>query len=357
MAIKVLIVDDSAVVRRMLTASLNADGDINVVGSAPDPLVAAEMIEVLCPDVITLDIEMPRMDGLTFLQGLMRHRPLPVLVVSSLTAAGSQKSIEALALGAMDALCKPHANYAPRQLATDLIERIKAIGHRPMGQAHALTAAATQDMPRRPRGIPQAEAVPAVPDGQIIAIGASTGGTQAIESVLRRLPAGLPGIVIVQHMPEHFTRSFAERLDGLCTLVVREAADGDIVQPGTALIAPGNFHLQVRRRGQAYRALVRTGPKVCRQRPSVEVLFQSVAAQAGPRAIGVMLTGMGRDGADAMRLMKEQGARNIAQDEASSVVFGMPKEAIAAGAVDSVLALQEIPAQIVRLAARPMGEA
>lgn len=351
MAIKVLVVDDSAVVRRMLSAALSADEDIDVVGTAPDPLVAADMIDALCPDVITLDIEMPRMDGLTFLRGLMRHRPLPVLVVSSLTAAGSRKSIEALALGALDALCKPHASYAPRQLAADLIERIKAIGRRPAGATGPLKLPLARDMPRPPRPATLPAAAPAAPDGQLIAIGASTGGTQAIESVLRRLPATLPGIVIVQHMPQHFTRSFAERLDSLCPLTVREAADGDAVPPGTALIAPGNFHLQVRRQGQSYRALVRSGPKVCRQRPSVDVLFQSVAAQAGPRAIGVMLSGMGRDGADAMRLMKAQGARNIAQDEASCVVFGMPREAIAAGAVDTVLPLQAIPEQIVRLAA------
>jgi two-component system chemotaxis response regulator CheB len=211
-------------------------------------------------------------------------------------------------------------------------------------------------VPRQPRPATPPEAALRTQDGQLIAIGASTGGTQAIEAVLRGLPANLPGIVIVQHMPQHFTRSFAERLDGLCALSVREAADGDAVLPGTALIAPGNFHLQVRRQGNAYRALVRTGPKVCRQRPSVEVLFESVAKQAGPRAIGVMLTGMGRDGADAMRLMKEQGARNIAQDEASCVVFGMPREAIEVGAVDTVLPLQQISEQIVRLAARPVAQ-
>lgn len=353
MAIKVLIVDDSAVVRRMLSDALSADTAIDVVGTAPDPLVAAKMIEALCPDVITLDIEMPRMDGLTFLRGLMRHRPLPVLVVSSLTAAGSEKSIEALALGAVDALCKPHATYAPRQLALDLIDRIRAIGQRREGSALPPHASAAPAGPQTPRTAPPPTAGQSSLDGQIIAIGASTGGTQAIEAVLRRLPATLPGIVIVQHMPQHFTRTFAERLDGLCELTVREAAESDTVRPGTALIAPGNFHLQVRRQGQAYRALVRSGPKVCRQRPSVDVLFESVAAQAGPLAIGVILTGMGRDGADAMRLMKAQGARNIAQDEASCVVFGMPKEAIAAGAVDMVLPLQQIPEQIVRLAARP----
>jgi two-component system, chemotaxis family, protein-glutamate methylesterase/glutaminase len=340
MAIRVLVVDDSAVVRQILSAELARDPEIEVVGTAPDPYVARDKIVFLKPDVLTLDIEMPRMDGLTFLKKLMRHYPLPVIVVSSLTPRGGELALEALDSGALEVLCKPGASYTVGDMSVELIDKIKA--------------AAAADMSRRRFQAPE---IPQIAAGaltrttnKVVAIGASTGGTQALQAILTRLPANSPGIIIVQHMPEHFTHSFAERLNQLSAIEVREAQDGDSVVPGKALIAPGNKHMLLRRSGARYFVQVKDGPLVCRHRPSVEVLFNSVARIAGRNAIGVMLTGMGGDGSNAMLEMKRTGAVNIAQNEESCVVFGMPKEAIKLGAVDHIEPLNRIADKILALA-------
>jgi two-component system, chemotaxis family, protein-glutamate methylesterase/glutaminase len=341
--IKVLLVDDSAIVRKVLAQELSKDPEIDVVGAAPDPFVARDMILRLKPDVITLDIEMPRMDGLTFLRRLMRFYPLPVVIVSSLTPRGGDVALEAIDIGAVDVVCKPGASYAVGDMAVELRDKVKAAAR------SKLRAAPDFGKP----GIP--------PHGRlsllrtthsVIAIGASTGGTQALQSLLSTLPANSPGIVIVQHMPEHFTRSFAERLDTLCAIRVKEAEDGDTVVPGRALIAPGNFHMELDRSGAVYKVRVRPGELVSRHRPSVNVLFRSVAKYAGRNAVGAILTGMGNDGAEGMKEMKDQGAATIAQDEATCVVFGMPKEAIACGGVDHVLPLDAIPSKILELASQ-----
>ncbi|PLX51047.1 MAG: chemotaxis response regulator protein-glutamate methylesterase [Desulfobulbaceae bacterium] len=339
--IRVLIVDDSAVVRKVFREELAKEPDIEVVGAAPDPYVAREQIVELKPDVITLDIEMPRMDGITFLRKLMKHFPLPVIIVSSLTQAGSAIAMEAMDVGAVEVLAKPGAAYSVGEMGEQLAEKIRA--------------AARVDVTRR-RMAPKVAAPVRVSSraltastNKIIAIGASTGGTEALKEVLTRLPATIPGIMIVQHMPANFTTSFAERLDSLCPFRVKEAEDGDTVIPGQALLAPGNFHMVMRRSGARYFVNVKNGPLVCHQRPAVDVLFNSVAAFGGKNAIGVILTGMGKDGAQGMLKMKEAGAKTIAQDEKSCVVFGMPKEAIASGGVDQVLPLDRISQAIVDL--------
>ncbi len=342
MPVKVLVVDDSAVVRQILSQELARDKDIDIVGTAPDPYVARDKIVYLQPDVITLDIEMPRMDGITFLKKLMRHFPLPVIVVSSLTAKGGELAMEALEAGAVDVMCKPGASYTVGDMSVELIDKIKA--------------AAKVDIKRRASIIAEnperSEAVSALTrtTNKVVAIGSSTGGTQALQVVLTRMPPNSPSIVIVQHMPEHFTRSFANRLNELCTIEVKEAEDNDSVVPGKALIAPGNKHMLLRRSGARYYVQVKDGPLVCRHRPSVEVLFNSVAKIAGRNAVGVMLTGMGGDGSKAMLEMKKAGAINIAQDEASCVVFGMPKEAIKLGAVDYIEPLNRITEKVLALA-------
>jgi two-component system, chemotaxis family, protein-glutamate methylesterase/glutaminase len=340
MSIRVLIVDDSAVVRKIFTAELGRDPEIEVVGTAPDPYVARDKIVQLKPDVMTLDIEMPRMDGITFLRKLRHHYPLPVIIVSSLTPKGGDLALEAIEIGAVDVLCKPGAAYTVDDMSVDLIDKIKA-------------AARVKTLPRA-RSNGTTPAPPSPPSlamthttNKVVAIGASTGGTEALRRVLERLPANAPGTLVVQHMPEHFTRSFAERLDDLCALEVREATDGDSVTSGRVLVAPGNSHLLLRRSGALYMAQVKRGPLVCRHRPSVEVLFNSVAQCAGRNAVGIMLTGMGADGAKGMLKMKEAGATTIAQDEESCVVFGMPKEAIGIGAVDHVESLERIPARLL----------
>lgn len=348
--IKVLIVDDSAVVRQFLSYALAEDPEIEVIGVASDPYVARDKIVLLKPDVITLDIEMPRMDGLTFLERLMTHHPMPVIMVSSLTQRGAMATLQALELGAVDFVAKPRLSPSQglQEVGRELREKIKG-------------AAAAKIKGRRPGlasgggALPQRAASPLSQvtsdlSTKVIAIGASTGGTEALKVVLSGLPPDSPGVVIVQHMPEGFTRAFAERLSSLCPVEVREARDGDFVRRGLALIAPGNRHLMVRRSGARYVVKVTDGPLVYHQRPSADVLFTHMARQVGPNAIGVILTGMGKDGAAGLLKMKEAGARTIAQDEESCVVFGMPKEAIKLGAADLVVPLEEIAGTLLSLA-------
>lgn len=338
--IRVLIVDDSAVVRSILSQELARDPQIQVVGTAPDPYVARDKLVQLKPDVITLDIEMPRMDGITFLKKLMFYRPLPVIIVSSLSARSSRTAMEALQAGAVDVMCKPGTSYSVGDMSVELIDKIKAA-------ARATVRKPGQESPAAPA---RCQAMTRTTD-TVVAIGASTGGTQALQHVLMALPGNCPGIVIVQHMPEHFTRSFAERLNEICAMEVKEAQDGDSVIPGRVLIAPGNYHTLLRRNGARYQVQVKSGPLVCRHRPSVDMLFKSVARYGGANAVGAILTGMGNDGAAGMREMKDAGARTIAQDEASCVVFGMPKEAILHGGVDYTLPLDRIPQKILDLTA------
>ena len=332
--IRVLIVDDSAIVRRLLVEALSGEPGIEVVGTAPDPYVARDKILTLSPDVLTLDIEMPRMDGLTFLKKLMVFHPMPVIVVSSLAQASCKAGVEALSLGAVDILAKPGGPFSVSELKSQLVTKIRA------------AAAARISVPQ-PCEIAQPARL-AARSGPlaVIAIGASLGGAEAIECVLTRLPADSPGIVITQHIPAGFSRAFAERLNKFCPMRVAEAADGDLVQPGLALIAPGNYHMLLRKAGAGYRVSVKDGPTVCYQRPSVDVLFTSVAEAAGPHAVGVILTGMGSDGAQGLYKMKSAGAATIAQDEATCVVFGMPKEAIGLGAADRVVPLPLVSAAI-----------
>jgi two-component system, chemotaxis family, protein-glutamate methylesterase/glutaminase len=339
--IKVLIVDDSALVRDVFSRELSQDPEIEVVGAVPDPFVARDEIIRLRPDVITLDIEMPRMDGLTFLRKLMKHHPIPVVVISSLTPKGGELALEAMDLGAVDVMCKPGAAYAVGDLATEIRDKVKAAARTPVGAAL-----------HRKQPPPATRLSLTRTTHKIVAIGASTGGTKALEYVLTSLPANSPGIIIVQHMPEHFTRSFAERLNSLCAIEVMEAVDGEAVTPGKAIIAAGNFHLLLDRSGAVYQARVKSGPLVSRHRPSVDILFRSAARFAGRNAIGVILTGMGSDGAGGMKEMKDAGAATMAQDEASCVVYGMPKEAVARGGVDHILPLTAIPAKILELAGK-----
>ncbi len=337
--IRVLVVDDSAIVRKVLTEELSKYEDIQVVGSAIDPYIARDKIVALRPDVVTLDIEMPRMNGLAFLEKLMQYYPLPVVIVSSLTPKNSETAIRALALGAVEVICKPDSQYSVPDVAQDL--------------ARAIRSAAAARMPRYQK-VPESPATNLSPPSlqlqtthRVIAIGASTGGTRAIETLLTQLPADIPGIVIVQHMPEYFTHAFAQRLNQICPMQVREARDRDQVVPGIALIAPGNRHLILQQSGALYMVRVKEGPPVHHQRPSVDVLFYSVARSAGRNAIGVILTGMGMDGAKGLLAMRESGAQTLAQDEESCIVFGMPKEAIKLGAVDAVVPLSRMAQAIL----------
>jgi len=341
--IRVLLVDDSALVRKILQEELARDPMIDVVGTASDPYFARDKIVALHPDVITLDIEMPRMDGLTFLRKLMVHHPLPVVVVSSLSRKGGEVALEALEAGAAEVMCKPGASYTVGDMSIELAEKIKAIARLRVEKRTPSTTTNTSVAPRLAM---------TCTTNKVIAIGASTGGTEALKNLLVTLPGNAPGIVITQHMPAHFTRSFAERLNSLCAIEVVEGKDGDRVRPGLAILAPGGFHMLLARSGAQYTIRVKEGPLVSRHRPSVNVLFKSVARYAGQNAVGVILTGMGDDGAEGMRAMHDAGAKNIAQDEATCVVFGMPKEAIAAGGVDHTLPLDSIPAQMLRLAAQ-----
>lgn len=342
--VRVLIVDDSSVVRRTLSDELHKQPGIVVVGTAPDPFVARDKILALHPDVITLDIEMPRMDGLTFLRRLMKHYPIPVIIVSSLTPKGCQTAIACMEAGAVDVLCKPGASYSIGDLGKELGSLIRAVSGARLRPVAAGAAAAVAGTPLRSSG-PLAAMIQTT--HKVIAIGSSTGGTEALRSILTTLPKTAPGIIMTQHMPEGFTTSFAQRLDSLCEIEVREAHDGDWVSPGLALLAPGNKHMRLARDGARYLVRVCEGPRVCRHRPSVEVLFESAAKYAGANAMGVILTGMGNDGATGLLSMRKAGAVTLAQDEASCVVFGMPREAIACGGASIVAPLNEIPQHIL----------
>lgn len=350
--IRVLVVDDSAIVRKVLTDVLNQQPDIEVVGTAPDAFVARDKIVSLRPDVLTLDVEMPRMDGLTFLEKLMKHYPLPVIVLSSLTQNSTRAALEALNRGAVDVLAKPGGPYSVADLKDDLPQRVRAAAAARIRRNGAAAAA-----PPPPPPAPAPAAAPArrraeaggAPPQQVIAIGASTGGTVAIERVLAALPAEMPPIVITQHIPPGFSRTFAQRLNTMCALEVREAEGGERLENGLALVAPGNRHMEIERiPGGGWRTRLHDGPKVCYQRPSVDVLFRSVAREAGPHSIGVLLTGMGADGAAGMLEMRRAGADTIAQNEETCVVFGMPREAIRMGAAQHVLPLGEIAGALLR---------
>ncbi len=334
--IKVLVVDDSALVRKLLTEELSRYDDITVVGTAVDPYVAREKIIALKPDVITLDVEMPRMDGLSFLVKLMKHYPVPVIIVSSLTPKNSDAAIRALSLGAVDVIAKPGSAMSVPDISRQLVQSIRAASRAKLVKRTETPTGETVTTRRAPvlAGLSMTH--------KVIALGASTGGTQALERLLAKLPPAMPGIVICQHMPEKFTASFAQRLNSTCALEVREAKDGDAVVPGTVLVAPGNFHMMLTLSGAQYQVRVKDGPRVHHQRPAVDVLFASVAKYAGRNAIGAIFTGMGADGAKGLLQMREAGAHTIAQDEASCVVFGMPKEAIKLGAAMEVLPLDEI---------------
>lgn len=344
--IKVLCVDDSALIRSLMTEIINSQPDMTVVATAPDPLVARDLIKQLNPDVLTLDVEMPRMDGLDFLEKLMRLRPMPVLMVSSLTERGSEITLRALELGAVDFVTKPKLGIREGLLEyTDLIaDKIRAASRarlpaarRPAADAGGAVSGAPAPMLRSPL----------LSTEKLIIIGASTGGTEAIREVLQPLPPDSPGIMIAQHMPPGFTRSFAQRLDGLCRITVKEAEHGERVLPGHAYIAPGGFHLALARSGANYVAQLDQEAPVNRHRPSIDVLFDSVARHAGKNAIGVILTGMGRDGAAGLLRLRQAGAYTLAQDEASCVVFGMPREAIALGAACEVAGLHEMSQRVM----------
>ncbi|MBW8469030.1 MAG: chemotaxis response regulator protein-glutamate methylesterase [Thiobacillus sp.] len=358
--IKVVVVDDSALVRSLLTEIINRQPDMRCIGAASDPLVAREMIRELNPDVITLDVEMPRMDGLEFLSRLMRLRPMPVVMVSTLTEQGAEITLRALEMGAVDYVAKPRIGISSglQELATDIVDKIRvaAGAHvKRLGPAPATTpAAAAGAAPSHSVSEPPRAPLPRLSTEKIICIGASTGGTEAIREVLVPLPADSPAIVITQHMPPGFTTSFAARLNSLCRINVEEARHGQRILPGHAYIAPGGHHLRIDRSGSNYVAVVEDTEPVNRHRPSVEVLFKSAARVLGPNALGIMLTGMGADGALAMREMKDAGSYNYVQDEASCVVFGMPRMAIQAGAAHEVLPLSQIaPALLNRLASNP----
>lgn len=342
-AIRVLVVDDSALMRTLISNVLTQAG-LHVVGVAPDPFVAWEKIKALAPDVLTLDVEMPGMDGISFLEKLMTLAPMPVVMVSALTAAGCEVALRALDLGAIDVVAKPKVDVMTGTvgLARELVDKVKSAAHA-WGQFRP--AGATKPAPPAIR--PTAKPVIGATQ-KVIAIGASTGGTEALRAFLEVMPLDAPGVVIAQHMPERFTGAFAERLDRLCAVNVREAEDGDLIVPGRVLIAPGDRHLKVRRSGETYAVAVVHGAAVNRHRPSVDVLFQSCATAVGKNGVGVVMTGMGSDGARGLLAMREHGARTFAQDEASCVVFGMPKAAIACGAVEDVLPLAELADAVLR---------
>lgn len=338
MTIKVLIVDDSALIRSIMTEIINEQSDMQVVGVAPDPLVAREMIKQLNPDVLTLDVEMPKMDGLEFLEKLMRLRPMPVVMVSSLTEKGSEITMRALELGAIDFVAKPKMAIASgmREYGEQIADKIRTASK---ARIISRASASASSLPAVGNRLISSE--------KLIIVGASTGGTEAIKAFLMNMPSDCPGIVITQHMPAGFTKSFANRLDGLCKISVKEAQGNERILPGHAYIAPGDKHLKVIRSGANYMTALDDGPPVNRHKPSVDVLFDSAALNVGKNATGVILTGMGKDGAVGMLRMKDAGAYNFAQDEATCVVFGMPKEAIAQGGVDEVLPLNQMSERVL----------
>jgi two-component system chemotaxis response regulator CheB len=336
--IKVLIVDDSAIVRKILSRQLDQHRGIEVVGTAPDPYIARDKIVSLRPDVITLDVEMPRMDGITFLRKLMRHHPMPVIVLSSLTPEGGKTAMEALAAGAIEVMSKPGPAYSIGDACNALVEKIKAASRARIDR---------NVVPQRQIVSPTKRLHMTETTHKIFAIGASTGGVQALTRVLSALPANAPGTLVVQHMPAQFTTTFAERLNNECAVHVKEAQNGDHVVPGQVLIAPGGLHMLLQRSGASYYVTVKDGPPVCRQKPSVEVLFNSVAKYAGANAVGAILTGMGNDGAGGLLNMRQSGAHTVAEDETSAVVFGMPKEAIDRGAAEKVVPLSDIAKTLI----------
>lgn len=342
--IRVFVIDDSALIRGLLGDILRSDPEIDVVGTAANPVAAWPSIKASNPDVLTLDVEMPRMDGLTFLERLMTVHPMPVVMVSSLTERGCATTLRALEAGAIDFVAKPKIDVQAGTiaLAEEIIAKVKAAARARVRRPHP--------QPVTRRVVPSSPRLLSEVSHRLIAFGASTGGTEALRVVLGAMPAGSPAIVVVQHMPPQFTRAFANRLNDVCEIEVREAVDGDRVVPGLALVAPGGYHMRVRRSGAEYRIVITDEAPVNRHRPSVDVLFDTCAAAAGQHAIGVILTGMGNDGAQGMRRMHDAGAYTIGQDEATSVVYGMPKEAMLAGAVDRQLPLESIAAATVHAA-------
>jgi two-component system, chemotaxis family, protein-glutamate methylesterase/glutaminase len=373
--IKVLIVDDSAVVRRLVTEALQKDPSITIVGTANDPFIAKDRILALKPDVITLDVEMPRMDGLTFLGILMREHPLPVVMMSSLTQQGSQVAMDALRLGAVEVLAKPGGSFSFGDLGPQLIHAIKAASRArlrrpgvlgastPTPPVQANTSPALPSLnanaktpPPRHTPAPLAHSKPAYHGDprRLIVLGASTGGTEALREVLVGLPAGLPPIAIVQHIPAHFSKAFADRLNNLCAFPVREAVQGELLPPGVALVAPGNFHMLLQWTGSGYRVELNSGPQVWHQRPAVDILFKSVPANLCPHVIGGVLTGMGKDGAEGLVRLRKAGATTFAQDEETSVVYGMPREAWEQGGAAVQLPLEAIATHITQLVSKPV---
>ena len=342
--IKVLIVDDSAVIREMFLRILSSDPQIEVVGSAPDAFSAREKILDLKPDVITLDIEMPKMDGITFLKRLMEYHPKPVIIVSAFTSRGSELALEAIENGAIEVMSKPGAAYALNEVADELISKVKIAAKAQIRKI--IPSVKTHKALKSAENLASAGAKKNV---ELIAIGASTGGVHALQVVLEQLPAYTPGIVVVQHMPEQFTKSFANRLNDLCAMKVKEAEDGDKIVQGQVLIAPGNYHMLVAKGATGNSVVIKKGPLVSGHRPSVDILFKSVSQNFGRNAVGVILTGMGADGAEGLKLMRGQGSKTIAQDEASCVVYGMPKEAVLRGGVEFVFSLDHISGKIIEL--------
>jgi two-component system, chemotaxis family, protein-glutamate methylesterase/glutaminase len=344
MKTKVLVIDDSALIRSLLTELINDTKDLEVVGAAPDPLVAREMIKQLNPDVLTLDVEMPRMDGLDFLEKLMRLRPMPVLMVSTLTEKGSEITLRALELGATDFVTKPKMGITQgmQQYADEITDKIRTAAKAKVSTLQSIAKASAS-------GVQVQNAIrnPLISSEKLLIIGASTGGTEAIKAFLTQMPSDCPGVLITQHMPAGFTKSFATRLDSLCKISVKEAVDGERILPGHAYIAPGDQHLLLARSGANYVTRLSDSEPVNRHKPSVDVLFDSAAVHAGKNAIGIILTGMGKDGAVGMLRMKEAGAHNFAQNEESCVVYGMPREAVAHGGVHEVAHLKDLPRMVL----------
>jgi len=338
--IRVLIVDDSAIVRKILTEALSAEPDIEVVGTAPDPYVARDKLLTLAPDVMTLDIEMPRMDGLTFLKRLMHFHPMPAIVISSLAQPSCRAALQALEDGAVEVLAKPGGPYSVGELRQTLAGKVRAAA---CARVRRAADPASTGTPPAPKPCPPCT----LGSDTVLAIGASTGGTEAIASIVSRLPANAPGVVVTQHIPPQFSRAFADRLNAISAMEVKEAEDNDAVWPGRVLVAPGDFHMLLRKGSAGYYVHVKTGPRVCYQRPSVDVLFSSVAESAGSNAVAALLTGMGADGAQGLLRLRQAGAHTIAQDEATSVVYGMPREAVELGAAVQVLPLPAIAAALL----------